>query len=116
MPIERRDGSRLWVGGPVPKGSSGITLGSLVIVRRGDEDSVYLLRHEQVHVRQWRRHGVVGFGVRYLGAYAIWRVRLKGHHGAYLRIPLEVEADWVARRSLATAVPELDLAEVSQPG
>ena len=103
MPIERRDGYRLWVGGPVPSGAAGITLGSLVIVRTGAE-SPYLLRHELVHVRQWKRFGVIGFGVRYLGSYALWRVRRKGHHGAYLRIPLEIEADWVARRSLSTAV------------
>lgn len=103
MPLERRDGYLLWEGGPVPKGADGITLGSLVIVRDGCT-SPYLLRHEVVHVRQWRRHGVVGFVVRYAGSYAVWRLRRKGHRGAYLRIPLEIEADWVARRSLATAV------------
>jgi hypothetical protein len=103
MPIERRHGYRLWEGGPVPAGSTGITLGSLVIVRRGHV-SDYLLRHEQVHVRQWRRHGAVGFPVRYVGSYLMWRLRRKGHRGAYLRIPMEIEADWVARRSLATAV------------
>ena len=91
MRIERREGYRLWVGGPVPKHADGITLGSLVIVREGSEHSRYLLRHEQVHVRQWRRYGVIGFGVRYLGSYAMWRLRRKNHHGAYLRIPLEIE-------------------------
>jgi len=115
MTFERRDGYRLWIGGPVPRGSSGITIGSTVIVREGGQHSPYLIRHEQVHVRQWRRHGVVGFGLRYLGSYALWRVRLKGHRGAYLRIPLEIEADWVARRSLATAVAEHDLAGASHP-
>ena len=105
MPFERRDGYRLWVGGPVPKGADGITLGSLVIVRAGHEDSAHLLRHELVHVRQWRRHGVLGFTARYLGSYVKWRVLRKGHRGAYLRIPLEIEAEWVARRTLSTAVP-----------
>ena len=103
MPVERRDGYRLWEGGPVPKGSDGVTLGSLVIVRPGRATS-YLLRHELVHVRQWRRYGVLGFSARYVGSYLLWRLRGKGHRGAYLRIPLEVEADWVARRQLATAV------------
>jgi hypothetical protein len=106
MPFEQRDGYRLWIGGPVPRGSAGITIGSTVIVREGAETSAYLLRHELVHVRQWRRHGWVGFLVRYLAPYALWRLRRKGHHGAYLRIPLEIEADWVARRSLATAVQD----------
>ena len=45
MPLERRDGYRLWVGGPVPSGvPTRITLGSLVIVRNGSERSPYLLR------------------------------------------------------------------------
>ena len=101
--IERRNGYRLWVGGPVPRGAAGITLGRLVIVRRGHERSEYLIRHELVHVRQWRRFGIVGFLVRYVGAYSIGRLRRRGHHGAYLRIPLEIEADWVARRTLGTA-------------
>jgi len=105
VPIEHREGFRLWEGGPVPKGADGITLGSLVIVRRG-KASPYLLRHELVHVRQWKRFGVIGFSVRYLGPYALWRLRGKDHHSAYLRIPLEIEADWVARRSLTTAVRE----------
>lgn len=87
----------------MPPGADAITLGSLVIVRRG-RASEYILRHELVHVRQWRRYGGLGFTLRYLGAYVRWRLRRKGHHGAYLRIPLEIEADWVARRSLATAV------------
>lgn len=103
MVVEQREGYRLWEGGPVPKGSDGITLGSLVIVRTG-KATPYLLRHEQVHVRQWRRYGAVGFGVRYVGSYGLWRLRRKGHRGAYLRIPMEIEADWVARRQLATAV------------
>ncbi len=103
MSIERRDGYLLWEGGPLPRGVEGITLGSLVIVRHG-KATPYLLRHELVHVRQWRRYGVVGFSARYVGSYLVWRLRRKGHRGAYLRIPMEIEADWVARRSLATAV------------
>jgi hypothetical protein len=99
--LERREGFRLWIGGPVPRGASGITFGRLVIVREGAERSAYLLRHEAVHVRQWRRYGTVGFLARYLGSYARWRLRRTGHHGAYLRIPFEVEADWIARRTLA---------------
>jgi len=103
MPVEERDGYRLWEGGPVPRGFDGITFGRLVIVRRG-KASPGLLRHEMVHVRQWRRYGAVGFPLRYVGHYLLWRLRRKGHRGAYLRIPMEIEADWVARRSMATAV------------
>jgi hypothetical protein len=104
MRVERRDGYRLWIGGPVPRGSDGMTIGSLVIVRRGREGSPYLLRHELIHVRQWRRYGYLGFAARYVGSYLLSRLRGRDHRGAYLRIPLEVEADWLARRTLSTAV------------
>jgi hypothetical protein len=106
MRIERRTGYVLVEGGPVPRGASAITLGRFVIVRSGHATSPYLIRHEVVHVRQWRRYGVFGFLRRYLGAYVVWRLRRKGHRGAYLRIPFEVEADWLARRMLATATPQ----------
>ena len=98
--MERRHGYVLVVGGPVPRGADAITLGPVVSVRAGHEGSAYLIRHELVHVRQWRRFGVVGFPIRYLGDYARWRVRGKGHQGAYRRIGFEIEADWVARRTL----------------
>lgn len=87
----------------MPPGADGITIGRLVIVRRG-RTTPYLLRHEQVHVRQWRRHGVLGFLVRYLAPYAVQRLRGRSHRSAYLRIPFEIEADWVARRQLSTGV------------
>ena len=89
---------RVWKGGPVPPGADAITLGSLVIVRRRSADDRRLMRHEEEHVRQWRELGLVGFLRRYLGAYLRWRWRGYGHRGAYRRIPLEVEAEWVARR------------------
>jgi hypothetical protein len=47
-------------------------------------------------VHQWRRYGVAGFLVRYLGAYLLGRLRGYGHWAAYRRIPLEIEAEWVA--------------------
>ena len=84
----------------MPPGADAITLGSLVIVRRRSADNTRLMRHEQEHVRQWRDLGVVGFLRRYLGAYLRWRLRGYGHRAAYLRIPLEIEAEWVARREV----------------
>lgn len=104
MRIERRDGFRLWVGGPVPPGADAWTLGSLVIVRRRAADSVHLLAHELEHVCQYERAGFVGFLVRYVLAYLSWRVRLYGHDAAYRRIPAEVSAEWRARRRLGIGV------------
>jgi hypothetical protein len=98
--LERRDGWWLWVGGPVPRGASGITVGRVVSVRRGREHSPRLLRHELEHVAQYRRFGVVGFLRRYVAAYLRWRLRGYGHWGAYRRIPFEASAEWRARRAL----------------
>jgi hypothetical protein len=86
----------LWVGGPVPRGSAAITLGRLVIVRRGAVTS-RLLRHEEVHVRQFRQVGPIRFITSYLVHYVRWRARGYSHSAAYRRIPLEVEAYWLER-------------------
>ena len=98
MRLQRHGDHWLLIGGPVPPGSAAITLGPLVSIRRRAMLDPHLLRHEAVHVRQWRELGVVGFLVRYLGAYVRWRLRGYGHWAAYRRIPLEVEAEWRARR------------------
>jgi hypothetical protein len=98
LELERRDGYWRWVGGPVPPGAAAITLGRLIVVRARAAGDPHLLRHELVHVEQWRRLGVVGFLARYLSAYLRWRLRAHDHRGAYLRIPLEVDAEWRARR------------------
>jgi hypothetical protein len=98
LELERGEGYWRWIGGPVPPGAGAITLGPLIIVRARAAGDAHLLRHELVHVEQWRRLGVVRFLVRYLGSYARWRLRGHGHRGAYLRIPQEVEAEWRARR------------------
>ena len=100
MRIERREGYTLVIGGPVPPGAVGITIGSVVSVRADHATDERLLRHELVHVRQWRELGVVGFLVRYLGSYLGWRLRGYPHWAAYRRIPLECEAEWEARRPL----------------
>jgi hypothetical protein len=99
VPIERRDGYLLWIGGPVPRGSEGITIGPVVCVRERSARRPRLLRHEVVHVVQWSDFGVIGFLRRYLGAYARGRMHGYSHKGAYRRIPFEVEAEWVARRA-----------------
>jgi hypothetical protein len=85
------------VGGPVPPGASAITIGPVVSVRRDAAHDERLMRHELVHVRQWRELGYGGFLRRYLGAYLRWRLRGYPHWGAYRRIPLEIEAEWQSR-------------------
>lgn len=81
-----------------------MTLGRYVFVRPdvlGSDRRDSVVAHELEHVHQWRRHGVTGFLVRYLGAYL--RVRLAGasHVDAYRSIPFEVDA----RRAEAAPSP-----------
>lgn len=98
MRLQRRNGATVVVGGPVPPGADAITLGSVISVRHRAADSEQLLAHELVHVAQWRQLGVAGFLARYLGTYLRWRLHGYGHWAAYRRIPLEIEAEWLARR------------------
>jgi hypothetical protein len=98
VPVERRDGYRLWIGGPVAPGAAATTLGSWVSVRTAHADDDLLVRHERVHVEQFRAHGVARFLGRYLASYLGWRLRGYPHWSAYRRIPFEVEAEWGARR------------------
>ena len=98
MSLRKRDGYWLWTGGPVPRGSAGITLGNLVIVR-SERVSPRLLRHELVHVAQFRRLGVPAFLAAYSWHYLRWRLRGYPHSGAYRRIPMEIEAYWLERQA-----------------
>ena len=97
MRIHRRDDHWLWVGGPVPPGSAAITIGPVISVRSRAAGSVVLLRHELVHVDQWREQGPFGFLTSYLGAYLRCRLDLFPHLAAYRRIPQEIEARWLSR-------------------
>jgi hypothetical protein len=97
MQIERRDGAVIIVSRLVAPGAAATTLGRFVFVRSSAARSERLMRHELVHVRQWRALGVVGFLRRYLWAYLCWRLRRYPHWAAYRRIPQEVEAEWEAR-------------------
>lgn len=97
MRVERRGDATLVVTRLVAPGAAATTLGHFVFVRPESVGSRRLLDHELVHVCQWRRLGVPGFLVRYLGAYLRWRLRRYPHWAAYRRIPLEIEADWEAR-------------------
>ncbi len=98
MRVERRDGYRLIIGGPVPPGAAAITFGRWVSVRESHADDARLLRHESVHVRQFVRLGMVRFVWRYVTSYLGWRLKGYPHWSAYRRIPLECEADWESRR------------------
>lgn len=86
-------------------GSAATTIGRLVFVRTGFETSDYLITHELVHVRQYRERGLLGFLVPYLARYLVLRIDGWPHLAAYRRLPQEVEADWLARRTLGWGVP-----------
>lgn len=96
--FERREGCWLWIGGPVVPGAAATTFGRVIAIRHGFEADGVLVRHEQEHVAQYARHGVVGFLGRYLFDYSVWRLRGYPHWAAYRRIGFEIEAEWVSRR------------------
>lgn len=97
MRIDRRDGYRVVVGGPVPPQAAAITLGKTIIVRPDCADSDHLMAHELVHVRQYTELGRARFLVRYVRSYLRLRLSGYGHMASYRRIPLEVEASWLSR-------------------
>lgn len=97
MRIERRDGYRVVVGGPVPPQAAAITLGNTIVVRPDCCDDDELMAHELVHVRQYNELGRVRFLIRYVRSYLRLRLSGYGHMAAYRRIPLEVEASWLSR-------------------
>lgn len=97
--IERHDGAILVISRWAAPGASATTLGRFVFIRARARGSARLVRHELVHVRQWRQLGVPGFLRAYLGAYLGWRLRRYPHWAAYRRIPLEIHAEWEARRT-----------------
>ncbi len=100
MRRERHEGYSLWIGAPVPPGAAAMTLGRNILIRPHAVGDERLLRHELVHVRQFRELGTAGFFARYLSAYFRNRFNGFGHWDAYLRIPLEVEAEWIAQRTM----------------
>ncbi len=82
----------------LPTGAAGMTLRRTVLIRRDHLGDEALLRHELVHVRQWRELGVPRFLWRYVSAYVDGRRRGLNHDEAYRAIPLEVEAREIAGR------------------
>lgn len=110
MRVEKRNGYRVVVGGPVPPQAEAITLGNTIFVRKRSSDHQGLMAHELVHVRQFKELGPVRFLARYLGSYMRYRLSGYGHMAAYRRIPLEVEASWDSRlHSVADLEPGFDL-------
>jgi len=85
------------------KGIQAMTLGNTVYVDpavlAGPRGKLGLLViHELVHVRQWRKRGVIPFLGSYLNDYMKGRRQKLGHRGAYRQIGLEMEAREIASR------------------
>jgi len=106
MRLVHHGGAVLVDGAPLPRGTDGMTLGRLVLLRKGHAANSYLVHHELVHVRQYRERGIPAFVGRYLGRYALLRLDGWGHAAAYRRLPEEIEADWDARCALGWGVPD----------
>jgi hypothetical protein len=81
--------------------ASGITLGSRVYIRReffsdNGDIPLDLVAHEVAHVVQFLRDGTVPFLWRYVRDYALGLSKGLGDRSAYLAIPYEIEARYVA--------------------
>jgi hypothetical protein len=85
------------------RGIQAMTLGNTVYIEPGvlagpRRQLGLLVIHELVHVRQWRKGGVVPFLGDYLSDYLKGRRQSLGHRGAYRDIAMEVEAREIASR------------------
>jgi hypothetical protein len=78
----------------LPPGTSAMTFGRWILMRRGSFSSFRrgLLGHELVHVMQWREIGVFKFMYLYSYYYLRGRFRGLGHWPAYTEVPYEIEA------------------------
>ncbi len=87
-----------WLARVWGKGTDAMTLRGVVFAshealeRIRDGNAAVLLRHEAVHVEQWRTYGVVGFLSQYLSDYARGRAIGLPHYVAYRAIAFEQEA------------------------
>lgn len=78
---------------PLLRRYSAICIGRFIVCKNTENEiPERLRRHEMVHQEQMDRHGIVGFYLLYLLAYArgLWRHR--NHDLAYRNIPFEKEA------------------------
>lgn len=69
-----------------------ITIWKTVYVAPGVPYSERLRLHEEEHVRQWAKHGRIGFAVKYAWEYLEGRLSGMGHDEAYRTISFEVDA------------------------
>ena len=96
----------------LPRGSSGMTVMRLVLLKSDDDHggTRKLIAHELVHVRQYAELGYLRFSYRYLRDYFRNLIEHRKHRPAYLAIAAEVEARaeadaWAIRHGLAKARP-----------
>ncbi len=87
-----------WLKRAWPKGVKAMALPRSIYAREdvfgkiAAGEAAVLLRHESVHIEQWRRYGRVGFLAKYLGDYLRLRAAGLPHPAAYRAIPFEREA------------------------
>jgi len=77
---------RFW---PWHAGIAGTALGLFAFVK---VDDAGLVKHELVHVTQWRKYGSVMFLVLYVSHFIVNFVRYQNWWKAYFHIPFEIEA------------------------
>lgn len=71
--------------------ADGVTIGRDIFFLDSNPP-LHLIKHELVHVKQYEKHGLIGFLVIYLYHYLKGRLKGRSHFEAYYDIPFEVEA------------------------
>lgn len=73
-----------------PKSIEGFTFGRFIVVK--ETPSAKLISHELIHVKQYKRWGVIGFLVGYYSQMLWYYYNLRDIDKAYRAISFEVEA------------------------
>ena len=73
-----------------PRGINGFTFGRFIVVR--ESPSAQLISHELIHVKQYRRWGVIGFLLCYYIQMLWFLANLRDINKAYRMISFEKEA------------------------
>ena len=77
----------------VPKNYSGLTVYPFVFLKQKElKNDVFLINHEQIHLKQQKELWWIFFFILYFGEYFVRLLQYKNHYNAYKNISFEREA------------------------
>lgn len=75
-----------------PKGYKAITLGPVIIIRKGCSFDTVDLNHEKIHWEQYKEMLIIFFWIWYLLEFIFRLITLRNWHRAYRNISFEAES------------------------